>query len=106
MDENQIGRRRHQALQAVAHRILPLGSAGDRFQQAEPVGSRIVMGAIIGMNDDAHGTDRRMLDQRPHSVPQHRRPAERQILLRQRRAEAHATPGSDDKGDARGHSAS
>ena len=33
VDEDQIRRNRHQALQAVADRVLPLGSAGDRFQQ-------------------------------------------------------------------------
>jgi hypothetical protein len=106
MDENKIRRRRDEALQAVAHGILTLDPACDRLQQVEPGGCRIVMRAIVGMNDDADGADRRMLDQGPQTVPQHRHPAERQILLRQRRAEAGATPGGDDEGDARGHCAS
>ena len=80
-------------------------AARDRFQQVEPGGCRIIMRAIVGMNDDADGGDRRMVDQRPQTVTQHRHPAERQILLRQLRAEARATPGGDDKGDTRGHCA-
>ena len=64
------------------------------------------MAAIVGMDDDAHGVDRRMLRQRPHSVPQYRHSAERQILLREWPAEPRTTSGGDDQGDAGGHSAS
>ncbi len=106
MDENQIGRCFGKALQAVADRILTLRPARDRGQQGESGGGGVIVGAIVGMNDDANRRDGGMLGQRAQGMPKHHPSAERQVLLRQRRAEACAASGGDDEGDARGHGTS
>ncbi len=43
MDQHQIRCRRGQALDAVAHGILPLGAAGDRGQKIEAGDRRLVV---------------------------------------------------------------
>jgi hypothetical protein len=55
------------------------------------------------MNNDTHPRNRRMVQQRRDTVPQHCNPAERKVLLRQWRAEAGTAAGRDKESDARFH---
>ena len=86
-----------------AHRILPLGSARHRRQQGEAGngGSKNVV--ILLADHDLHPADPGMCRERRHGMTQHRRAAEREILLGQRAAEPCAAAGRDDQGVGCGH---
>jgi len=61
MDEHQIGSFLRETLEAVANRILALRPTDYRRQQDKPGGGGIVVGAIIGMDDNTNGRNGGML---------------------------------------------
>src|SRR5579885_2546517 len=97
MDQDRRRLPRDERLETTTHRILPLGPARHRRQEAQPGGCGAKQVLVLGADDDLYTGDPGMVRKGFDGMTQHRLPAERQILLRPFASKPAATAGFDNK---------
>ena len=97
VDQHPLRRPLRQALETAQHRLLPLGTAGDRLGKIEPLRRGVVEVAVVGMDHRADPGDAGMRGESPQAVPQQRHPGQLHVLLGQAAAKTLAAPGGDDQ---------
>ena len=103
MDQHPVRLMRGECFEAEPHRILPFRAARYRLQHRQAHDRAVEQCAVFGPDRDQNPSDPRMRRKGVDRMAQHRRAAERQILLWQIAAKPCATASGNDQGAGCGH---
>ena len=98
VDQDDVGLRGRQRLEAGMHRSLTRRAAIGGRLMAQARDGRVEDGGVIGIDHRLHGKDVRMPAERLHGAEDHGLPADLAILLRSTGAGAKPASGCDEDG--------